>query len=71
MRVRLAPVRTCVALAVIGAILTAVRNLLFNIPLTPIRAGLSPFLVMSILGATHATGVFAWLAIRRLFSPNA
>lgn len=60
------PFKTWAACTFIGAILTLVRNLLYDIPIVPVRPGLTPFIVMFLFGAAYATVGFTYLMVRRL-----
>jgi hypothetical protein len=46
--------------------MTLVRNVLFEIPLFPIRTGATPFLTSTLLGALYAGSVLTWLKVRKL-----
>jgi hypothetical protein len=66
-RGRYQPVRTWAALSVIGILISVVRNVLYDIPLIPVRVGLAPFLVLSAVGAVYATVIIVWLSLRRRY----
>lgn len=66
LRARYLPFRTWAALSVIGLVMTLVRNVLFEIPLFPIRTGATPFLTSTLLGALYAGSVLTWLKVRKL-----
>ena len=62
-----APLKTWLALTIIGAILTLARNLLYDIPFVPLRRGLTPLIVLFVFGGAYATAAVIWLRVRRLF----
>lgn len=64
-RARLAPVRTGAALSLVGLTISLLRNGIYGVPFFPIRAGATPFLVLTALGALYAGSVMTWLAVRR------
>ena len=65
LRQEYAPFRTWIALSVVGVVLTILRNVLYDIPLFPLRSSLAPFVVVSAVGAIYAGVVQARLAVRR------
>ncbi len=60
-----APFKTWAACAIIGAVITLIRNLLYGIPFVPIAWGMFPFMMMFAIGAGQAVIGLAYLAIRR------
>ena len=66
-KLRLAPVRTWVALSIVGLAITLVRNGIYGVPFFPIRAGATPFLGLTALGALYAGSVMTWLAVRKRY----
>lgn len=64
-RAKLQPVRTFLALCLIGGLLNLMRNAVYGIPLLPIRTGLVPLITLSLLGACYYVGVESWLLIRK------
>lgn len=66
-KARLAPVRTWVALSIVGLASTLLRNGIYGVPFFPIRAGATLFLCLTALGALYAGSVMLWLAVRRRY----
>ncbi len=64
LRFKYAPRRTWVALTLIGGVVTLVRNALYGIPVTPVRVGLTPWIVGTLLGTAYLVTIEIWLLIR-------
>lgn len=67
LRVEYAPLRTCIAMMGLGLFMSIARNLVYDFPFQPIRAGLAPFFALSLLGIVYAIGVLGWLRIRKFY----
>jgi len=65
LRQKYQPIRTWGVLSAVGLTLSVLRNILLDIPLVPLRSGLTPFVAMTALGALYAAAVLSWLAVRR------
>ena len=59
------PSRTWVALSAIGGMMTVIRNALYGIPVMPVRTGLTPLIVCTLLGAAYFAAIETWLIVRK------
>jgi len=62
------PLRVWLALTLIGALLSPLRDVLYGIPLFPLRLALIPLIASFTTGATYFIAVELWLLVRRLTS---
>jgi hypothetical protein len=66
LRVQFMPLRVWLALTLIGALLSPLRDALYGIPLFPLRLALIPLIVSFTAGAAYFIAVELWLLARRL-----